>query len=200
MNGNEKNSLLTRRHVLKASVVSTAAAATMPALAFNLNPDGPTTPEPTCGTLTVNQTEGPYFTPGSPQKTNIREAGYEGTLLVVRGKVMAGCDPVANALLDFWQADGDGEYDNEGYRFRGHQYTNAEGVFYLETIVPGLYPGRTRHIHVKVQKPNGRVLTTQLYFPWESGNSRDFIYDSTLLLEISEEEGVQVGEIDFVLA
>ena len=113
---------------------------------------------------------------------------------------MAGCDPVANALLDFWQADGDGEYDNEGYRFRGHQYTNAEGVFYLETIVPGLYPGRTRHIHVKVQKPNGRVLTTQLYFPWESGNSRDFIYDSTLLLEISEEEGVQVGEIDFVLA
>jgi protocatechuate 3,4-dioxygenase beta subunit len=64
--------------------------------------------------------------------------------------------------LDFWQADVNGAYDNVGFRFRGHQFTNAQGAFALTTIVPGLYPGRTRHIHVKMQAPGRPVLTTQL--------------------------------------
>ena len=64
--------------------------------------------------------------------------------------------PVPNALIDFWQADARGAYDNSGYRFRGHQFTNAKGQYTLFTLVPGLYPGRTKHIHVKVQAPRGR--------------------------------------------
>ena len=199
MNPNEKNNLLSRRNILKASLLSSAAVATMPAVAINRNPGGGFNPTPTCGTLTTSQTEGPYFSPGSPLKTNIREARYPGTLLVVKGKVTSDCDPVEGALLDFWQADDGGNYDNNGYRFRGHQFTNADGEYYLETIIPGLYPGRTRHIHVKVQKPNGRILTTQLYFPGESGNSRDFIYDPSMLLNMSVVNGVQVGEFDFVV-
>jgi len=60
---------------------------------------------------------------------------------------------VGGALLDFWQADAAGDYDNTGFRLRGHQFSGADGRFRLATVVPGLYPGRTRHIHVKVQRP-----------------------------------------------
>ncbi len=44
-----------------------------------------------------------------------------------------------------------------------------QGRYTLETIVPGEYPGRTQHIHVKVQAPNGPILTTQIYFPGVAG-------------------------------
>jgi protocatechuate 3,4-dioxygenase beta subunit len=109
------------------------------------------------------------------------------------------CDPIAGALLDFWQADADGQYDNRGYRFRGHQYTDGEGRFSLETVVPGLYTGRTRHIHVKVQGRGGRVLTTQLYFPDEPRNARDGIYSPKLLMAVAPEGGAQHGSFNFVL-
>src|SRR5256886_10288077 len=36
--------------------------------------------------------------------------------------------------------------------------------------------GRARHIHVKVQAPGKRLLTTQLYFPNDPGNARDGLY------------------------
>jgi protocatechuate 3,4-dioxygenase beta subunit len=134
---------------------------------------------------TVAQTEGPFFTPDSPERTSLREDDIPGTPLRVTGYVYSsGCDPVPGALLDFWHCDDAGVYDNEGYRLRGHQFTGADGEFSLETIRPGLYTGRTRHIHVKVQAPNGPVLTTQLYFPDEPENERDGIFDSALLMDI----------------
>jgi protocatechuate 3,4-dioxygenase beta subunit len=132
---------------------------------------------------TPSQTEGPYFTPSSPERASLLEAGMPGARLVVAGTVLGtDCRPVPRALLDFWQADDAGEYDNQGYRLRGHQLSDAEGAWRLETVVPGLYTGRTRHIHVKVQAPDGPVLTTQLYFPGEPANDRDGIFQPELLL------------------
>ncbi|HYW89895.1 MAG TPA: dioxygenase, partial [Chloroflexota bacterium] len=67
-------------------------------------------------------------------------------------------------------------------------------------VVPGLYPGRTRHIHVKVQAPNGPVLTTQLYFPGEVSNSRDGIFDPSLLLSTADNgDGTQSATFNFVV-
>ena len=150
--------------------------------------------------VTPAQTEGPYFTPNSPQRVSLLESGMRGTRLTVTGRVLTTtCQPVARALVDFWQCDDGGAYDNRGYRLRGHQFTDAQGSFRLETIVPGLYPGRTRHIHVKVQAPNQRVLTTQLYFPNEPGNSRDGIYNAALELDLREDASGKVGLFDFVL-
>ena len=161
-------------------------------------------PTPSCADaddLTPSQTEGPYFTPNSPLRASLLEPGLVGTRLVVSGRVLStACQPVANALVDFWQCDDAGRYDNRGYRLRGHQFTNAEGIYHLETIVPGLYPGRTRHIHVKVQAPNRPVLTTQLYFPDEPGNRRDAIFDPRLVLQLSDASGLKTGTFDFVLA
>ena len=153
--------------------------------------------------LTLAQTEGPYFTPDSPERTSLREEGMAGTPLRVTGYVYSsGCDPAPNALLDFWHCDDAGVYDNEGYRLRGHQFTDEDGLFTLETIVPGVYPGRTRHIHVKVQAAGGPVLTTQLYFPDEPGNEGDGIFDPLLVMDIepaSEDNDEVTGFFTFIV-
>jgi protocatechuate 3,4-dioxygenase beta subunit len=149
---------------------------------------------------TASQTEGPFFKRSSPERTSLLESGTAGTPLVVTGIVMTrSCKPVAGALLDFWQADDSGSYDNSGFRLRGHQFTDAQGVYRLETIVPGLYPGRTRHIHVKVQAPNRPILTTQLYLLGESRNRSDGLFHSSLLMQISDVSNGRQGRFNFVL-
>jgi protocatechuate 3,4-dioxygenase beta subunit len=151
--------------------------------------------------LTVAETEGPYFKTGSPETTSLVTDTTQGTMLTITGQVLsADGTPVANALLEFWQANANGQYDNSGYTLRGHQFTDANGYYTLTTVVPGLYPGRTRHIHVKVQAPNGPVLTTQVFFPDEAQNARDSIYDPSLLLNIqSNADGTQSATYNFVV-
>jgi protocatechuate 3,4-dioxygenase beta subunit len=118
----------------------------------------------------------------------------------VAGRVLgADCHPVRGALLDFWQADARGVYDNVGYRLRGHQLADEEGAYRLETVVPGLYSGRTRHIHVKVQAPGRRVLTTQLYFPGEPENTRDWLFRRELLVRLEDAPDGKRAAFDFVL-
>jgi protocatechuate 3,4-dioxygenase beta subunit len=147
-------------------------------------------------------TEGPYFTPNSPRRRSIVPAGAAGTRLTLTGRVLRTSGrPVANALIDWWQCDARGAYDNDGYRFRGHLFTDAQGRYTLTTVVPGLYPGRTRHIHVKVQAPRGRVLTTQLFFPGVAANRSDGIYTSECLITGWRfVNGRRAGRFDFVLA
>ncbi len=117
-----------------------------------------------------------------------------GLVLTTSGK------PVENALLDFWQADARGVYDNSGYRFRGHQFTDAKGRYSLVTVVPGLYPGRTKHIHVKAQAPGKPILTTQLFFPGVAANRSDGIFTSACLLKSWRlSKGRRLGRFDFVL-
>jgi protocatechuate 3,4-dioxygenase beta subunit len=160
-------------------------------------------PTPECGDddePTPSETQGPFFTPNSPPRASLIEPATAGTRIVVTGAVFArDCRPVAGALLDFWHADDEGEYDNAGFKLRGHQFTDANGRWRLETIVPGLYPGRTRHFHVKVQAPHGRILTTQLYFPGETRNRRDFLYRPDLLMELKNGEGPKQGRFHFML-
>jgi protocatechuate 3,4-dioxygenase beta subunit len=151
--------------------------------------------------LTVAVTEGPYFKANSPEATNLVQDGMQGAVITITGQVLdQSGNPVANALLDFWQANASGQYDNSGYTLRGHQYTDANGYYTLTTVVPGIYPGRTEHIHVKVQAPNSSVLTTQLFFPGVSQNARDSIYDASLLLNVTDNtEGTQSATFNFVV-
>lgn len=159
-------------------------------------------PTPECkdaDDITPAQTEGPYFKASSPERTNIRGT-YGGTRLLLTGTVVTtACKPVARALVDFWQADSAGAYDNSGFDFRGHQFTDAQGRYRLETVVPGLYPGRTRHIHVKVQPAGGRILTTQLYFPGEARNASDGIYRKECEVSMSDAADGKNAGFTFVL-
>jgi protocatechuate 3,4-dioxygenase beta subunit len=158
-------------------------------------------PTPECGDddddPTPDQTEGPFFTPNSPERASVIDAGLAGEPLVVTGRVLfTDCAPAAGALLDIWQCDNDGEYHNAGYTLRGHQFADDGGNFRLETIKPGLYTGRTRHIHVKVQAPNQGVLTTQIYFPDEPANATDGIFDDRLVMTMPD---ASTGQFDFVV-
>ena len=194
---------LTRRRLLELGLVLPPLAAiaghsdllSPPALAATpavLDVDDDPTPE---------LTEGPYFTPNSPKRRSILHAGAVGTRLTLTGRVLTtAAKPIPNALIDFWQADGRGAYDNSGYRFRGHQLTNAKGQYTLFTVVPGLYPGRTKHIHVKVQAPRKPVLTTQLFFPGVAGNRSDGIFDTECLVKRWRvSQGRRLATFDFVL-
>lgn len=152
-----------------------------------------TLPAPACTGLTQPQTEGPYYTPDTPQSTVLFEEGMPGTRLVLVGYVLdQNCQPLPNAWLDFWQADAAGEYDNSGYRLRGHQFTDAQGRYYLDTVLPGLYLSRPiEHIHVKVRPEGGEEVTTQLYFPQQPMEG--------LTVTLEERDGFLVGYFNFVV-
>jgi protocatechuate 3,4-dioxygenase beta subunit len=204
-------SLLSRRTVIGAAVAVVLAAcskgrSTSRAATATSAPSGPTStlaPTPSCGAdthATPEETEGPYFKASSPAKSNLAADVSTGTRLVVKGSVVStSCQPVKRALLDIWQADAGGQYDNSGYRLRGHLFTDDSGRYRFETVVPGLYPGRTRHIHVKVQAPNGPVLTTQLYFPNEPQNASDSIFQEEMLLTVKQNGAARDGSFDFVV-
>jgi protocatechuate 3,4-dioxygenase beta subunit len=148
----------------------------------------------------VRQTEGPYFKPSSPQRAELVEAGTKGRLVEISGQVLTrSCAPVAQALLDLWHADEWGEYDNKGFRYRGHIFTDGEGRYRFRTILPAIYPGRTRHYHVKVQAPERPVLTTQLYFPDEPANRRDGLFRRELVMRMAEAGDGLSARFDFVV-
>ncbi len=189
--------LTTRRNVLLAAL-PLALAGDVLAQPASLDPT------PACGDShgpTPSQTEGPYFTPNSPLRTSLYEPGMEGTRLRVGGLALdRTCRPVSNVLVDLWHADAQGRYDNAGYRLRGHQFTDAQGRWQFDTILPALYPGRTRHLHVKLQPRGGRILTTQLYFPTDTAsNARDRIFDKRLLMNTAGDAEQMIARYDFVL-
>jgi len=161
----------------------------------------------TAGTQTVQQQEGPFYTPSTPRRRDIRDPLISANVLVVAGRVVdAQCRPLAGAVLDFWQTDHAGRYDQESYRYRGHQYTDAAGRFELVTVRPSPYTAmnisRTPHIHVKVQGAATPLLTTQLYLPdAEETNARDGGYDPSLALRYVGNDGsFSRAVFDFVLA
>jgi protocatechuate 3,4-dioxygenase beta subunit len=149
---------------------------------------------------TIRQTEGPFFKPKSPQRGDLREPGSRADEIELSGFVLARtCRPLADALIDLWHADERGEYDNRGFRYRGHQRTDASGRYRFRTIRPAVYVGRTRHYHVKVQAAGSRLLTTQLYFPDEPQNQRDNLFRRELLMKIASAGDGAAARFDFVL-
>ena len=157
---------------------------------------------PTCvpGVTLIEQNQGPYYTQGAPERTDITDAA-PGTALLLTGYVLDNqCNPVAGATLDFWQADGNGSYDNNGYVLRGVQTTDENGTYALTTVIPGQYPGRTEHVHVKVTAPNGPTYTTQLYFPESTANGGDRFYVPELDVTITSYDGSKMtAHFDMVL-
>src|SRR5499427_9212672 len=160
-------------------------------------------PTPSChdgDEPTVSETEGPFFKPRSPARSELREAGARGRQFELSGVVLSrSCRPLRGAVVDLWHADEKGEYDNVGFRYRGHVISGADGAFRFKTIVPAIYPGRTRHYHVKVQAPGSGLLTTQLYFPHEPANRRDGLFRRELLMSIADSDERPDGRFDFVL-
>jgi len=189
-----------RKFLLVASGAFPAAAALMARGSVAAGELPPTRACSDKGDPTPPQMAGPYFKPRSPERDSLLTPAIKGATIVLSGVVLSTvCQPVPGVLLDFWQCDGNGNYDTTGYTLRGHQFTDADGRYRLETVVPAVYPGRTRHIHVRLQAPNRPALTTQLYFPGEPSNEGDFLFRRDLLMAIQEQGNTKVARFDFVL-
>jgi len=190
----------TRRSIIASSALAASGFLTLDAALAQ----APLSPTPEChdaDAATLRQTEGPFFKPSSPERAELIEPGMAGQPIELVGFVLTrDCKPVANALVDLWQADAKGDYDNSGFRLRGHVRADADGLYRFRTIVPGAYEGRTRHFHIKVAPPTGRLLTTQLYFPGEPKNTKDGLFRKELLIRTAKNEGWLAGRFDFVLS
>jgi hypothetical protein len=67
--------------------------------------------------------------------------------------------------------------------------------------MPGEYPGRTSHIHVKVGKQaDGVITTSQLYFPGRKQNAEDRIFSKSMVIMLDKSmDGGNVGYFNFRL-
>jgi protocatechuate 3,4-dioxygenase beta subunit len=199
---NNYDRLPSRRRILMSGAF--AAACLMPPMDDAFAQQQGLAPTPSChdgDEPTIPEIEGPFFKPRSPRRSDLREPGIAGRPVELSGLVLTrACRPVAGALVDLWQADANGEYDNRGFRLRGHVFTDAEGRYAFRTIMPGLYPGRTRHYHVKVQASNRPVLTTQFYFPDEKENLADEFFHSELVMQVAAADDALRAQFNVVLA
>lgn len=143
---------------------------------------------------TPSQTVGPFFSIGMEPRTVREIAGPEvaGERVTISGRVLdRDGQPVPDAVLEIWQADGHGRYahpedprgravekDFAGY---GRVPTNDDGEFRFTTVKPGSVPGpngtmQAPHLAVSVfMRGLLNRLVTRIYFPEEAGNATDFV-------------------------
>ncbi len=200
----ERHMSVTRRDLVSGLFAPPALAFLSGRHAFAQNAPFPLPLTPACEdghAPTPSLTEGPFYKPKSPLRSDLTAGEVSGMRLRIGGHVVdRSCRPITNAIVELWQADGNGQYDNVGHRLRGYQRTDAQGRWSFTTVVPGQYPGRTRHIHFKVQRSGGSILTTQLFFPGEPGNERDRLFRTQLLFDIESAGSERLGRYDFVIA
>ena len=173
---------------------------------------------------TPAQMEGPYYPRAIPADADadlLRVAGQaapsRGIPLLLTG-VARSTDGAAlpGAQVEIWQADHAGIYlhpgdtrlaeRDPGFQGYGRAVADAEGRYAFRTIRPGIYPGRTPHIHLRARPARGPALTTQLYFPDEPGNARDGLLRrlppaqrALLMARLAPMDAGQRAEFDLVL-
>ncbi|HEX8665288.1 MAG TPA: protocatechuate 3,4-dioxygenase subunit alpha [Beijerinckiaceae bacterium] len=149
--------------------------------------------------ITPSQTAGPYFayalTPAgryaiSDLATNdLVTDDAAGARITIEGRVVDGDgELVTDAMLELWQADGQGRYpgadpalSNARFKGFGRCECDAEGRFSFRTVKPGPAPGpngavQAPHIDVGVfARGILRRLFTRIYFEDEAGNAADSI-------------------------
>ncbi len=112
---------------------------------------------------------GPFYTAGAAR----RETTGRGLVVTGRVRSAAGCAALAGAQIEWWSANSRGDYDDA---HRATQAVDAEGRYRYETDVPGRYPGRPPHVHVRVSAPSHKVLVTQIYpQPGDTEIQQDFV-------------------------
>ncbi len=171
--------------------------------------------EPMTCIPTQSDAQGPYYLAGAPFKNPIADPDEPGPRIVLAGHVGdTTCTGIAGAVVDIWQTDAQGLYPTaeEGFRLRGKVTADEAGNYSFETVLPGFYEGRPRHVHAKVSGPGFGTLTTQIYFAgdpylWPNdscGPPTCHSDDSDRIIELHEEtiNGVkkQIGALDFTLS
>lgn len=130
--------------------------------------------------LVCQTTEGPCYYNGNLVRRDVTE-GISGMPARLGFRVVNydSCQPIANASVEIWHTDRNGNYSapitsmcsgdaaTRSQTFgRGIQFTDAEGWVYFDSIFPGWYAGRVTHIHARVKINSTTVVTTQFFF-WD---------------------------------
>jgi hydroxyquinol 1,2-dioxygenase len=150
---------------------------------------------------TPSTVEGPFHVANAPAIANggSMAEGAPGVPCFVTGKVrgLSG-EPIAGAVLDLWQTDGEGLYedqrDTKGPWMRGLYRTQADGSFLIRTVAPigytipmdgtvGELMNRTNishmrpaHIHFAVSAPGYKELVTHLFRRGDEYIETDVVY------------------------
>lgn len=160
---------------------------------------------------TTADIKGPFYREDPPSRINIAQ-GEVGTPLTIRGKVFANdCEtPLNEAVVDVWQADNSGGYDNSSdeYRLRGQMKTNSQGEYEFQSILPGRYLNgstyRPRHIHYSISysisPDQTTTLVTQLYFEGDEFLETDPWAEESRTIPLEDTNGRFIGTFDIVLA
>lgn len=112
---------------------------------------------------------GPYYKPNAPFRENLAPGETQNMKLTVQGRVLrSDCrTPIAGAVLDIWQANASGRYEEEWYR--GKVRANEKGEYRFGTVIPKGYGEgtgfRPPHIHFKVLEGEQELITSQMFFP-----------------------------------
>jgi catechol 1,2-dioxygenase len=177
---------------------------------------------------TESDTLGPFYRFGAPFRSRLADASEPGDRLVLTGTVLSSdCrTPVPGAaLIEMWQANHAGLYDTgkpgnftevTTFHLRGMLYTNEQGQYEIETIMPGRYPvppnlpglekyaGLTRpaHIHFRVMESLHVPVTTQLYFKGDPFIASDPFasHKQSLAIDLKPDGKLRRGVFDIVLA
>lgn len=163
-----------------------------------------TTPSVPCGDVkpTLAAADEATFKAGAPLKASLVEPGMTGERLALAGTVSGVvCGPIKGARIDFWQADAAGAYDMKGFKLRGHVLSDAQGVFRIETILPGPYDKRARHLNARVTAAGKPTLTTQLFIADDPPNlnAKDKYFKPELAMKLSKGPSGWLANFSFIL-
>jgi catechol 1,2-dioxygenase len=162
---------------------------------------------------------GPYHRENAPFRAKITPPLEPGKVMLVKGRVW-GLDskkPLPNTVIDIWQANAKGRYDNDDeknppakdvFLNRARLLTDETGYYEYETVHPGPYQigekqWRPSHIHYYVRTTGYKPLVTQLYFKGDPHNKSDEFIKQSLIIELTERKVnggvIEAGSFDIVL-
>lgn len=153
---------------------------------------------------TDSTAEGPAYKPGAPFLDDLVQPGLGGTPLLLSGRIFSTLgDPLPGAVLDFWEANMSGQYDQSGYILRGKVRADNQGLYRVRLLVPKAYSTgggmRTAHIHVKASAGRLSLVTTELYVQGDQHNYDDSGPRPSLQLALRPAREGKTARFDFVL-
>ena len=116
---------------------------------------------------TGEMTLGPFFPREFAEGANDLAAGVkQGEIIEITGCVtQLDGRALDNLVIEIWQADSQGRFDNPAFFGWGRAATDADGVYRFRTIKPGAYDGRAPHINLLLLYSGlMRQLQTVMFF------------------------------------